>query len=151
MSDIATFITQTANGSGIVGDWAWDETGDLIAGYDLQTAIAICLFTDCLATSDFVLTDRSQDRRGWWGDQFYNQSVGSNIWQLMRADRTPATLSLIQGYAQIALQPLVDLGLIAPPTIQAFFLNRNGVELVVTVTEPMGTSQQYSWAWTPNA
>ena len=91
------------------GDWSLAE-GDLQTGQDLETACLVSLFTDKLATPDFVPTDGTCDRRGWWADPYHDAPLGSNLWQLERAKKTRDTLALARRYAIDALQWLVDDG-----------------------------------------
>jgi phage gp46-like protein len=91
------------------GDW-WLDGDELAAGHELVTAVLISLFTDRVATPDDVVPDasrKSRDPRGWWGDTA-PYPIGSRLWLLERAKRTPGTLALAQGYIAEALKWMVD-------------------------------------------
>jgi phage gp46-like protein len=92
-----------------LGDWGLAQ-GDLQTGQDLETACLVSLFTDALATPDFIPTDGTGDRRGWWADTYEVTPPGSNLWQLDRAKKTRDTLGAARGYTLDALQWLIDDG-----------------------------------------
>lgn len=141
MSDIKTIIVQDPSGISY-GDWAW-ASNDLESGDDLETAVLICLFTDCVADPDFVLTDRSTDRRGWWADP----TLGSTLWQYARAKTSASLLSNIQTSATNSLQRLVTLGVVTVASVTAVLVNGSKVRLTINLTMPGGSSQQYAWMW----
>ena len=69
-----------------LGDWGL-ALGDILTGQDLETACLTSLFSDALATPDFVPTDGTTDRRGWSANTYLDIPLGSNLWQLDRARR----------------------------------------------------------------
>ena len=76
------------------GDWTL-ATGDVQTGQDLETACLVSLFTDKLATPDFVPTDGSSDRRGWWPIPT-TSSRSARISGNSIAPRKPATRSALR-------------------------------------------------------
>ena len=68
-----------------LGDWGL-ALGDVLTGQDLETACLTSLFSDALGTPDFVPTDGTTDRRGWWADTYLDIPLGSNLWQLDRSE-----------------------------------------------------------------
>ena len=111
MPDISTLWHTT------YGDWSL-AGADLESGDDIVTAVLISLFTDRLAGPDDVLTDGTNDRRGWWADSS-NNAIGSRLWLLTRAKHTNATLGLAEAYIAEALQWLIDDGVATKVDIHA--------------------------------
>jgi phage gp46-like protein len=133
------------------GDWVL-ATGDLQTGQDLETACLVSLFTDKLATPDFVPTDGTTDRRGWWADPYNDQPLGSNLWQLERAKKTRDTLGLARTFAQDALQWLVADGVAASVAVDTRWIGPVGTTMLgiaIAITKPDGTVSRfvYGWAW----
>lgn len=134
-----------------IGDWTLAE-GDLTTGQDLETACLVSLFTDKLATPDFVPTDGTSDRRGWWADVYNDRPLGSSLWQLERAKKTRDTLGLARTYAQDALQWLIDDGVAATVQVNTLWLGRAGstfLGIAIQLTSPTGQVSQFmfGWAW----
>lgn len=135
-----------------VGDWTLAE-GDLQTGQDLETACLVSLFTDRLATPDFVPTDGSSDRRGWWADPYNDQSLGSNLWQLERAKKTRDTLALARRYAADALQWLVDDGVAKEVICNTGWLGAaigsTMLGIAIAIVKPDGSITRFTfgWAW----
>ena len=135
-----------------IGDWMLAD-GDLQTGQDLETACLVSLFTDKRATPDFVPTDGTNERRGWWADQYLDQPLGSNLWQLERAHKTRDTLGLAQRYASDALQWLVTDGVAASVVIDTRWVgNDTGstmLGIAIYITKPNGalTRFVFGWAW----
>ena len=134
------------------GDWAL-AAGDVQTGQDLETACLVSLFTDKLATPDFVPTDGTSDRRGWWADPYNDQPLGSNLWQLERAKKTRDTLALARRYASDALQWLVDDGVAKSVTVDTQWLGRApgsttlGIRVVILKPDGSATRFTFGWAW----
>jgi phage gp46-like protein len=130
-----------------LGDWALAQ-GDLQTGQDLETACLVSLFSDALATADFVPTDGTTDRRGWWAD-YYQRPTGSNLWQLDRAKTTRANLGLAQSTVQQCLQWLIDDGVVAAILVNTQYLSPTMMGIAVALTKPDGTQTRFmfGWAW----
>jgi phage gp46-like protein len=134
------------------GDWTL-AAGDLQTGQDLETACLVSLFTDKLATPDFVPTDGSSDRRGWWADPYNDQPLGSNLWQLERAKKTRDTLGLAQRYAAEALQWLVDDGVAKEIVVNTAWLGAAigstllGIGIAIVKPDGSVTRFTFGWAW----
>jgi len=135
-----------------IGDWSLAE-GDLQTGQDLETACLVSLFTDKLATPDFVPTDGTSDRRGWWADPYNDQPLGSNLWQLDRAKKTRDTLGLARRYAQDALQWLIDDGVASSVVVDTRWLGNpvgsTMMGIAIAITKPDGSLTRFvfGWAW----
>lgn len=90
--------------------------------HPLVRAVVMSFFTWRRANADDVLPNAGGSRMGWWGDSFPpapGDRIGSRLWLLARAKLTDATVQLAQGYAQEALQWLVDDGVAARIEVQA--------------------------------
>jgi phage gp46-like protein len=131
-----------------LGDWSLAD-GDLETGQDLETACLVSLFTDRLATPDFVPTDGTTDRRGWWADYYEDRPLGSNLWQLDRAHQTRNTLGLARRYALDALQWLIDDGVAVRVLCDTSWLGRNLIGIAIAIIKPDGTVSRFmfGWAW----
>lgn len=136
------------------GDWARDDTGNLAVGDDLATAVWMSLFTDRRAATDDVLTDGTDDRRGWWGDALADKPIGSRLWLLDRAKRIPETLRRAEAYAREALAWLVEDGVAARVDVTAEWANAIGPNAMVirpVITHRDGRRSEfrhlYDWAW----
>jgi phage gp46-like protein len=132
-----------------LGDWGLAE-GDLETGQDLETACLTSLFSDVLATPDFIPTDGTSDRRGWWADPYNGHPLGSNLWQLERAHKTRATLGLAQRYTLDALQWLIADGIAKQLICNTMWLSSTMIGIAVAIIKPDGseTRFKFGWAWT---
>jgi phage gp46-like protein len=132
-----------------LGDWGL-ATGDVETGQDLETACLVSLFTDRAATPDFIPTDGTTDRRGWWADTYTDRPLGSNLWQLERAKKTRDTLGLARRYALDALQWLIDDGVARSILCNTGWLGPNMLGIAVAIIKPDGTASRFmfGWAWT---
>lgn len=150
-TDAGDILVQWDN-TNTLGDWLLAQ-GDLQTGQDLETACLVSLFTDKLATPDFVPTDGTSDRRGWWADLYSDQPLGSNLWQLERAKKTRDTLGLARRYAQDALQWLVADGVAASVVVDTRWLGPETgstmLGIAIAITKPDGSETRFvfGWAW----
>jgi len=132
------------------GDWMLVE-GDLAAGNDLAAAVLVSLFTDRRAAEDFVPTDRTTDLRGWWGDTYSGDQIGSRLWQYERAKKSDgaALLLSVQQAARDALDWLITDGVARTVDVQAGWLNPTTIALAIQISQPDGSRAgfQFSWAW----
>ncbi|MFE8872788.1 phage GP46 family protein [Acetobacter persici] len=149
------------------GDWSV-QNGDLALDNPLRTAIMVSLFSDRVAPDTLSSLDQAvgmaaapdaagsnhNDRRGWWGDAFAQEPIGSRLWQLQRAIKAGQTSTLREAEAICteALQWLMDDGVAAAVSVTATWASTKTPTLrfSVTVTEPGSNAAQqfyYSWAW----
>jgi phage gp46-like protein len=132
------------------GTFDWSVVpGDLATGNDLQSAVALSLFTDARAPADYQPTDGTSDLRGWWGDTYSPTPWGSLLWQLDRAEisNQAQTIQQAQQAAAAALQWLIDDGVAVAIAVVAQWLGQGFMQISVTITQPRGGSQNFSWAW----
>jgi phage gp46-like protein len=133
-----------------IGDWSL-AIGDLQTGQDLETACLVSLFTDKLATPDFVPTDGTSDRRGWWADPYNDLPLGSNLWQLERAKKTRDTLGLARRYALEALQWLITDGIARAIDCNTMWLGAPAgsttLGIAIAIVRPDGSLTRFTFAW----
>ena len=124
------------------GDWArGDEVpsgADDGTGGDLTAAVLVSLFTDRRATDDFVLTDGTTNRRGWWGDTFEDEPIGSRLWQLERSKRSTAVLLAARDYCTDALRWLLRDGVVSKVDVQTFWAGRAALGILIAIREADG-------------
>jgi phage gp46-like protein len=143
-------IRITWDNGNAVGDWSL-AIGDLQTGQDLETACLVSLFTDKLATPDFVPTDGTSDRRGWWADPYNDLPLGSNLWQLERAKKTRNTLGLARRYSLEALQWLITDGIARSIDCNTMWLGAPAgsttLGIAIAIVRPDGSLTRFTFAW----
>jgi len=117
------------------GDWLLAGPS-LASGDDLQTAILISLFTDRLAAASDQTPDG--DRRGWWGDDPHHL-MGSRLWLLGRVKGPQDVAKRAHDYAAEALQWLIDDQVVARFDINAQWIARSRLNLIVTAYRQDGS------------
>ena len=92
-------------------------------------------------------------RMGWWGDSYPvvpNDLIGSRLWLLSRAKIVSNTPALAQGYAQEALQWMIDDGVAARVDVTAERYGMDGLALAVVIYRADGKSPvslRFSKVW----
>lgn len=81
--------------------------GEFTIEEGLETAVLMSIYTDRRADNDEELDDIN-DQRGWWGDQFEDDEIGSKRWLLYRQKITSNTLALLRQYDRDALKWMID-------------------------------------------
>lgn len=125
-------------------------SGDLDQDAGLETCILVSLFTDMRASDDDKLPDNSNSKRGWWGDAFYDSSVGSKLWLLSRASIAGTLLDDAKKFAQDALKWLVEDGVAERIDVSVARTDVYTIEISVSVTRPKGDSAvsfRYFYNW----
>lgn len=93
----------------------------------LATAVIISLFTDRRAGRDDVLPLGQQDRRGWVGDEFTNDTDadawGSSLWLCLVGKVDATTLDRARFAAQEALSWLITAGIASRIDVTAEWVN----------------------------
>ena len=135
------------------GDWAV-VGADLASGSDLETGVLLSLFTDRVADPDDVIPDGTSDPRGWWGDAFEDEPIGSKLWLLDRSKKTEAVRQAAKNHIDDALGWLVTGGIAASvvTTVQwqvgqdpsKGFL---AAQILITELDGRVTPFNYQWAW----
>lgn len=118
--------------------------GGLATGADIVTAVLISLFTDAAAGPDDAIPDGTDDPRGWWGDA----TIGSKLWLLARAKRTPQNLQLAIAYIRQALAWLTADGVASAIDVAAEWQAGGRLAGQVIVSHGAGrTSVPFDYAW----
>lgn len=145
MTDISIAWTP----AGARGDWQV-AAGQLVGGSDLETAVLVSLFTDRVVSPEEI--PPGADRRGWWGDTYREQPIGSRLWTLARRAKSNATVLLADAKDMCieALNWMIGDGVAASLQVQTYWITGDAMGIVVTIREPSKTSPtqfRYSWAW----
>ena len=123
MTNIDIKLIADSNG---IYDIGIDSDGDLTKDDSFDTSIIVSLFTDARADeSEQSIPER---RRGWWGDLFEAEPIGSKLWLLDQAKRTQSKLNSAKGYAQDSLSWLVSDNYAKSINITSNFIE-NGLNL----------------------
>lgn len=132
------------------GDWAM-QGADLATDQPLVTAVLISLFTDRVASPDFVNTDGTADRRGWWGDAFNPRPIGSRLWQFERAKKVGpfAMLLEVRDAIRDALNWVVEDGIASGVDVSNRWTTPSVMAVQVTIRKPAApsTSLAFQWVW----
>ena len=116
----------------------------LLTGADIETAVLISLFTDAAAGPDDAVPDTSGDPRGWWADP----TIGSKLWLLARAKRTPQNLRLAIAYIRQALGWLTTDGVASAVDVAAEWQAGGRLSGQIVVAHAAGsTSVPVDYAW----
>lgn len=85
---------------------------DLASDRGIKTAALLSLLLDRRAEDDDVPPSGDpNDRRGWWADEFADvpgDRIGSRLWLLARAKRTPETRRKAEDYTREALAWMIE-------------------------------------------
>ena len=122
------------------GDWA-TPAQEPAPGGDLAAAVLVSLFTDRRASADFVLTDGTTNRRGWWADAYQSEPIGSRLWQLDRSKRLADTLLVARDMCIEALGWLLRDGIATNVDIRTFWASRTALGIRIRVTQANGVDQ----------
>lgn len=113
----------------------------------LRSAVYVSLATDRRAADDDALPNNSGDKRGWWGDTYRRQAIGSRLWLLAREKQTPETLMRAEEYTREALQWLLDSGVAQSVDVAGEWQGRGRLNLSIHIFEPNGNIYRYSYLW----
>lgn len=120
-------------------DFAGDDT--------LRTAVFLSLCTDRLAQPYEV--PEGEHRRGWWADayaQVLGDLFGCRWWLLAREKQLQSTVQRAKGYAQEALDWLIEDGLAKSVTVTPFIPRMGWLVLYITLQLNNGT-RRYRFEW----
>ena len=133
MSDFAlTWLDGTADLS-IVDD-------DVKADDGLRTAVSLSIYLDRRAEEGDVIPDGTDDRRGYWADEFLpdaNDRIGSRLWLLERSKITEELRPLAEFYLRECLAWMITDGVVREVGIETeIVLDR--LYYLVTLARPQG-------------
>jgi phage gp46-like protein len=138
-------IVSTFNWMNTVADWLLLPTGSLDETETLANVAKVALMTDAAALATEVLPDPdSRDRRGWWGDLdaqaiWNGWPIGCKEWLLTRNPILSSdawegdTTVRAQQYAQIALSPMISLGMVTSIDVVAARVDVDRIDVAVTL------------------
>jgi phage gp46-like protein len=134
-------------------DWAVAD-GEIATGNDLLTAVIVSLFTDQVIPDDQVPVDGSTDPRGWWGDTYTGDPIGSLLWWVCsRAVKTSQTalLAEVQQVCQKALDWMIADGVASAMQVNTFWITANQLGITVIIVEPSGSQSTFKFQITVGA
>lgn len=109
------------------------QDGDLVGDGGLETAVLISLFTDERITED-ELPGGEISKRGYWGDLFEDDKIGSKIWLYDRKSVSLETLTNLEKAAEAALNWLILDGVAKKIEIEGEFIS-DGINLKIEITK----------------
>ena len=128
-----------------------DDGDHLELDYSYDTAVLISLLTDREVDPSEALDP--SDRGGYWGDSYPDvpgDRVGSRLWTLKGAKRTPETLVRAEGYVREALRWMVEDGILASEDdigVELEFDGQNVLKGVVTLKKPKAPLDKWVVPW----
>lgn len=141
MSDIKSIFISFEQGA----DYVQNSLG-LVEDNGLESAVIISLFTDRRDNDDDVIPDGSNDRRGWWADEFTEiktDKIGSRLWLLTREKQLTSVVVRARQYAEEALKWLVDDGVAEAVTVVASIPRSGMLGLDVSIQRPQQSITRY--------
>lgn len=145
MTDIAILKPS----SGFTFDVLFNGDG-FVTDDSLQTAVTISLFTDRRLPDSVENLDRSDDRRGYWGDvaELDGYQWGSLLWTMYRQVITAPVIASCREYCEQALQWMIDDGIAESVIVTSeragIYQISIGVEIVKRDTRD---TLRYSYLW----
>ncbi|MBM6483444.1 phage GP46 family protein [Klebsiella pneumoniae] len=128
----AALVWRDGRGELVIAD------GDLLPDSTINTAVLVSYFTDRRAEPGDELPDGSNDRRGWWGDSYRGEPIGSRLWLLGREKSLPDVLNRAAAYARESVQWLIRDGYAKKITVTASSPKKTILQLTTDITLPTG-------------
>ena len=127
-----------------------DENGHVISnGPDLETAVAISIFTDRRANEDDEV--EGSNKRGWWADSYKDTKIGSRLWLLGRRKATEQTLKEAKEMVEECLEWVVDDGVAQEVVVQNEWASYdpNRMNMLVQIIKPDDSvlTFKFNYAW----
>lgn len=110
----------------------------------LATLVLQILFTDARADPSDVLPDGTNDRRGWIGDTFADESWGSKLWLLDRSKLTTDVRNKAVTYAQTALERHLKPDYAKQVVVTGAIPQFQMLQLDIAITRPDGSAMTLS-------
>lgn len=134
-------------------DYALNADGTMASESSLQSAVLISLLTERRAEDDDRLPYQPSseypvpaDRKGWVGDGFGGQRIGSRLWLLVREKQTTETKHRAIEYAREALQWLLDDQHVVNISIEAEWNGIGRLEMLIRLQLPSGAIETFKFA-----
>ena len=125
------------------------ENNDLQTDEGLETAVLISLFTDSRPENTKInLPSGRDDLRGWWGDQFLEESTdqtGSELWLYLRGKRTNQTIKNIEDACKNALNWLIIDGIAQSVNVTTIIENQFDVLIQIEILRPNNNIENYKY------
>lgn len=127
-----------------------DENGHVISnGPDLETAVAISIFTDRRANDDDEV--EGSNKRGCWIDTYKDTKIGSRLWLLGRRKATEQTLKEAKEMVEECLEWIVDDGVAKEVVAQNEWASydQNRMNILVQIIKPDDSvlTFKFNYAW----
>lgn len=117
------------------------ESDDLKTEHGLRSAVAVSLFTDARVTEEELPLGES-DPRGWWGDTFLEESIGSKLWLLAREKMTPDVLARAELFCREALAWMIEDGVARQVDVTVEVSGPEMVGILVEVYRPTSETSE---------
>lgn len=117
------------------------EGNDVKADNGLRSAIIVSLFSDRQAEPDDEISDGTNNRRGYWADQYTGPDgarLGSRLWLLSRSKQTQQVLDRARDYCLEALQWMLNDGVASAIDAQTEWLDRKTLGITVQIFKADG-------------
>lgn len=125
------------------------ENNDLQTDEGLETAVLISLFTDSRPENTKInLPSGRDDLRGWWGDQFLEESTdqtGGELWLYLRGKRTNQTIKNIEDSCKNALNWLIIDGIAQSVNVTTIIENQFDVLIQIEILRPNNNIENYKY------
>ena len=120
---------------------------DLDSDDGLSTAILLSLFSDRRVRPEELPPGVSW-RRGWWGDGLNDDQdqIGSKLWLLHRAKRTPDLLVRARGYVREALPWLVSDGVATAVDVSTAYTPQGWLLIGISITLPDDSRREFQFS-----
>ena len=121
---------------------------DVLRDPGLETAVLISLFTDKRAELSEELSDRSDDRRGWWADTS-DDKIGSKLWLEHRSGMTDDVPAKLEAHARDSLQWMITDGVMKSMDVSTERISEQEYRITVKLLQPDGQRKfyKYSFNW----
>ena len=120
---------------------------DILRNNTIISAIEIMLRTDRRATKEEYIEGRNKSfpykLRGWWGDSFRSNPIGSKLWLMLRRKATNKVKMQCEQYIEEALAPLVESGAASKVNVFTEWISRGVLKVNVTVVAANDATVNY--------
>ena len=127
-----------------------EDNGHVVSdGPDIETAVAISIFTDRRAGEwDEV---EGTNKRGWWADSYRDTKIGSRLWLLGRRKASTQTLNLAKEMVEECLEWVVKDGVGEEVIVENEWASsdQNRMNMLVQIVKPDQSilTFKFNYAW----